>query len=165
MPELRFNGYYVDENKVRNRYSDMFNVWFDNSFTGLGGMNPAMSSINLVAQPVNVDVQPIPQDNNGYWWLPSSQVEISSDWDEQLPEFKVGESVNRKITLLAAGVTDTQLPKLVFPEVTGIKQYPENPQTESVVVEHGIISKMDIEAQSFINFECELRKILEKDND
>ena len=144
VPELRFNGYYVDENKVRNRYSDMFNVWFDNSFTGLGGMNPAMSSINLVAQPVNVDVQPIPQDNNGYWWLPSSQVEISSDWDEQLPEFKVGESVNRKITLLAAGVTDTQLPKLVFPEVSGIKQYPENPQTESVVVEQGIISKMDI---------------------
>ena len=144
IPELRFNGYYVDENKVRNGYADMFNVWFDNSFTGIGGMNPAMSSINLVAQPVNVDVKPIPQVNNGYWWLPSTQVEISSDWDKQLPEFKVGESVNRKIILLAAGVTESQLPKLVFPEVRGIKQYPENPQTESVISEQNIISKMEI---------------------
>ncbi|MBP3545663.1 MAG: protein BatD [Alphaproteobacteria bacterium] len=144
IPELRFNGYYVDENKVRNGYADMFNVWFDNSFTGIGGMNPAMSSVNLVAQPVNVDVKPIPQVNNGYWWLPSTQVEISSDWDKQLPEFKVGESVNRKIILLAAGVTESQLPKLVFPEVRGIKQYPENPQTESVISEQNIISKMEI---------------------
>nr|QIM10597.1 hypothetical protein PlAlph_4890 [uncultured Alphaproteobacteria bacterium] len=143
VPELRFNGYYIDKSKRRSDpFGSAFNAFMDDSFISGFGATPGLSRINLAAQPLEVDVQPIPAVNNGYWWLPSSQVEISSDWEKSVPSFKAGEAVNRKITLTAAGVADSQLPKLAFKEVDGLKQYPEKPEVSSIATEDGIVSSM-----------------------
>lgn len=145
VPELRFNGYYIDKNKLRgDPFGGMFNAFMDDSFASGFGVMPGMSRVNLAAQPLEVNVRPIPEVNNGFWWLPSSQVEIDSDWDKVMPVFKAGEAVNRKITLSAIGVADAQLPKLSFKEIPGIKQYPEKPQISSVATENGIVSSMEV---------------------
>lgn len=143
VPELRFNGYYIDKNNLRSDpFGGVFNAFMDDSFIAGFGATPGMKRINLAAQPLEVDVRPIPAVNNGYWWLPSSRVEIRSDWEDDMPSFKAGEAVNRKITLSAAGVADSQLPKLVFKEVEGLKQYPEKPEFSSIATEEGVISSM-----------------------
>ena len=143
-PELNFSGYYFDHTKANNRrFSGVFGGFTDNFFGGFGD-NAAMTQINLSARPIEVDVKPIPAENNGSWWLPSNQVELTSDWDEKIPEFKAGEAVNREITLAAAGVADTQLPKLRFKETEGLKQYPEKPEYKSVAVDNGVVSSMSV---------------------
>lgn len=144
-PELQFNGYYLDKTKTRNTgYSNMFNAFLDDGFASRFGLNPALTRINLTAQPLDVEVQPIPSVNNGNWWLPSTKVNISSDWDEKLPEFKTGEATSRKIKVTAVGVAENQLPKLSFPETTAVKQYPETPEFKSAVIGDDIISEMTL---------------------
>ena len=143
IPELQFRGYYIDKDKLkRDRYSNSFGSFLDDNFFSGFGVTPALTPISLTAQPVTVDVRPIPSENNGYWWLPSSKVEISSDWEHGLPDFKVGEAVNRKIKLTAYGVVDTQLPKIIFPETPALKQYPETPEYKSHNIDNGIVSEM-----------------------
>lgn len=144
-PELQFNGYYIDKDKARNRsYSNVFSAFFDDNFASGFGVNPAVTRINLTAQPLDVDVQPIPSANNGNWWLPSTDVKISSDWDDKIPEFKVGEAASRKIRVTAVGVAENQLPKLSFPETPELKQYPETPEYKSSVVNDDIVSEMTL---------------------
>lgn len=143
-PELTFNGYYIDKNKLDNRYFSSVFGGFASDVFGRMGMDQSMQRINLTAKPIEVDVRPIPAINNGDWWLPSTKVEINSDWQDKIPAFKAGEAVNRKITLMAAGVADTQLPKLRFKEQSGLKQYPEKPEYASIAVDNGIISSMTI---------------------
>lgn len=145
VPELQFGGYYIDKSNLRSdAFSGVFGGFFDDSMMSGFGINPGLQRIDLVAQPIEVDVRPIPQINNGYWWLPSSKVEISSDWDGKVPEFNAGEAVKRKITIAAAGVADTQLPQIIFPEKKGLKQYPEKPEYKSIAIDEGIVSAMDI---------------------
>lgn len=145
VPELRFSGYYIDKNKLRgDPFGGMFNAFMDDGFASGFGVTPGMSRVNLAAQPLEVNVRPIPEVNNGFWWLPSARIEIGSDWDKAMPVFKAGEAVNRKITLSAAGVADTQLPKLSFGEIPGVRQYPEKPQISSVATENGIVSSMEM---------------------
>ena len=147
IPELQFNGYYIDSNKLKNNgFSHSFSSFLDDNFFSGFGVTPALTPITLTAQPIMVDVLPIPADNNGHWWLPSTKVEISSDWENALPQFKVGEAVNRKIKLTAFGVADTQLPKLAFSETPALKQYPDNPEYKSIVLNQGIVSEMSVNA-------------------
>ncbi len=145
IPALNFNGYYWDKNKMSSRnFSGMFNAFVDESFLSDFGAMSGMQRINLSAKPIEVDVRPIPNANNGYWWLPSSNIEISSDWDKQIPQFKAGEAVNRKITLTAVGVSEAQMPKIEFKETTGLKQYPEKPAIESIATDKGLVSVVNV---------------------
>ena len=145
IPELQFNGYYIDSSKFKHgSFSNSFSSFLDDNFFSGFGVTPALTPIVLTAQPITVDVLPIPTDNNGHWWLPSTKVEIISDWDNAQPQFKVGEAVNRKIKLTAFGVADTQLPKLSFSETPALKQYPDNPEYKSIVLDQGIVSEMSV---------------------
>lgn len=144
-PELQFNGYYLDKNKAGNRgYSNIFSAFFNDDLNPGLGVNPALTRINLTAQPLDVEVQPIPSANNGNWWLPSTEVKINSDWNNKIPEFKVGEATSRKIKVTAVGVAENQLPKLSFAEVPALKQYPETPEYKSAVVNNNIVSEMTL---------------------
>lgn len=142
IPQMRLHAYYPDKNKGRPA-SSLFSAFFNEDLLNSFGFNN-MKKVDLTTKPQTIEVRAIPSENNGYWWLPSQQVTISSDWDNKLPEFKAGEPANRRITLTAAGIIDTQLPKLSFKEVAGLKQYPEKPEVSSYVTPNGIISQMNI---------------------
>ena len=145
IPELHFNGYYIDKNKSRrSNFSDVFSAFWDESLASGFGVNPALTRISLTAKPVDIHVLPIPDNIKGQWWLPSNKVKLVSDWNDKIPQLKVGEAVNRKIKLIAEGVADTQLPKLSFTETADIKQYPEPPEYKSIVIDNGIVSEMSV---------------------
>lgn len=100
--------------------------------------------IVLKARPIDIKVGKIPAANNGNWWLPAKKAEIYSDWQQKMPAFKSGEAVSREVYLRVTGVIDTQLPEIRFPEVGGMKQYPEKPITRSEVKGDDVVSVMKI---------------------
>lgn len=123
-PEVRFNGYYLTRSRGMN---DPFDDLFGGNLGSIGfvDMFATRNPVLLTAKPEKVNVQPIPSDNNGNWWLPAQQVALFAEWEPRQPVFKVGEAVNRTIYLKAVGVAESQLPKLNLASVSGLKQYPD----------------------------------------
>lgn len=123
-PNIEFNGYYLT--RSRNDLSDFEDVFNQGFFrVGFGDMFASRNPVVLTPEPVTVNVRPIPPTDKTGWWLPASRVELSSEWQPENPVFKAGEAVSRAVYIKAAGVTETQLPDVNFPEVKGMKQYPE----------------------------------------
>lgn len=123
-PEVQFSGYYLTRSRGMN---DPFDDLFGGNLGGIGfsDMFATRNPVVLTAKPEQVNVQPIPQNNNGNWWLPAQQVTLFAEWEPRQPVFKVGEAVNRTIYLKAVGVAESQLPELKFASVPGLKQYPD----------------------------------------
>lgn len=123
-PEVRFNGYYLTRSRGMN---DPFDDLFGGNLGSIGfvDMFATRNPVLLTAEPEKVNVQPIPSDNNGNWWLPAQQVALFAEWEPRQPVFKVGEAVNRTIYLKAVGVAESQLPELNLASVSGLKQYPD----------------------------------------
>ena len=123
-PEVRFNGYYLTRSRGMN---DPFDDLFGGNLGSIGfvDMFSTRNPVLLTAKPEKVNVQPIPSDNNGNWWLPAQQVALFAEWEPRQPVFKVGEAVNRTIYLKAVGVAESQLPELNLASVSGLKQYPD----------------------------------------
>jgi len=68
-------------------------------------------------------VHPIPENYLGYW-LPSESVTIEESW--QIPDsIKAGEPITRKISLVALGVSEQQLPRLNLPGTEKFAVYPD----------------------------------------
>jgi hypothetical protein len=87
--------------------------------------------IRVRSEPVSVQVQPRPSDYSGSTWLPATQLTLRDSWTDEPPEFRVGEPVTRTLTLEATGLEGSQLPALVFPEINGMRLYPEQPVQEN----------------------------------
>lgn len=123
-PEVRFNGYYLTRSRGMN---DPFDDLFGGNLGSIGfvDMFATRNPVLLTVKPEKVNVQPIPSDNNGNWWLPAQQVALFAEWEPRQPVFKVGEAVNRTIYLKAVGVAESQLPELNLASVSGLKQYPD----------------------------------------
>lgn len=146
IPEVRFEGFYINpENRNSNSMQQMLGAFggLDDDAFGLG-MLGARVPVNLAARSISISVGKIPAENNGYWWLPAKQAELYSNWQKKIPEFKSGEAVNREIYLRVNGVIDTQLPKIEFPNIEGVKQYPEKPTIQSDVKGEDVVSIMKI---------------------
>ncbi|MBR1648602.1 MAG: BatD family protein [Alphaproteobacteria bacterium] len=136
-PEVYFKGYYIDKNKNDHPgFPLSLNAFMDDSFMNGFGVNPAIQTVNLTAQPLDIEVKPVPKINNSDWWLPSSSVVIVDSWEQETPSFKVGEATNRQITLTAIGVAETQLPVPALKEVKNLKQYPDKPEYDTSASEY-----------------------------
>ncbi len=130
-PDIEFRGYYLTRSR---RGADAFEELFNDSFFHIGladSMFATRNPVVLKPESITVNVQPIPASNGGYWWLPASQVVLSSEWENKNPTFRVGEAVGRSIYLKASGVTENQLPDITFLPISGMKQYPEKPLSMS----------------------------------
>lgn len=142
IPEVLFNGYYNDPSKIGQ--ASMFGNFFSISQMGFDGILGAQTPVNLSAKPIAIKVKPIPADNNGNWWLPAKSVEIYSSWDEKKPSFKAGEAINREIYVKAVGVMDSQMPAIKFPQVAGLKQYPEKTLSANDVEGEAVVAVMRV---------------------
>ena len=87
---------------------------------------------------LTLQVLAAPEAFNAPHWFPSTDVELSEDWQGDLNRLTAGEPVTRIITLTAEGLTAAQLPDLVQADVTGIKQYPDKPVFENQRSSRGI---------------------------
>ena len=132
LPIVGFRGFYLTQDRIAyDPFADLFGNSVAASGLGFADMFATRNPVNLTSKPEEINVRPIAPDNNGHWWLPAQSVELFSEWENNKPEFKVGEAVSRSIYLKAVGVAENQLPEIKFPKVSGIKQYPETQQSES----------------------------------
>ena len=92
----------------------------------------------IYSKQINIDVKPVPASFKNKTWLPSSELKLVDEWPEDAT-FIVGEPVTRTITLLANGLTAAQLPEIAVKNITGIKQYPDQPSLNDKKDKNGII--------------------------
>jgi len=97
----------------------------------------------LRSQQVFIDVEPIPPEFTGSFWLPASGLELREAWQSDLDNLVAGEPVTRSLTLVADGLTAAQLPELELAQINGIKQYPDQPVLENKRSNRGIAGKRE----------------------
>ena len=143
LPTAQINGFYVSYEDSQPLHQNIggFFKFFDMNIDSMFGVQ---KPVVLKTKAKMIDIKPIAAANGNNWWLPADAVSLFSKWEDSHPEFKVGETVARELTLTASGVAETQLPEIVFPESENMKQYPENPEITSV--QHGdkIISQATV---------------------
>jgi len=93
------------------------------------------------ANEVELNVQPRPDGMAGSWWLPAKAVNLQSEWSSPVDAMEVDQPVTRTIQILAAGVSDEQLPELNVPEVDNVSIYADKPTSASSINEQGLISQ------------------------
>ncbi len=97
----------------------------------------------LRSQQVFIDVEPIPPEVAGSYWLPATRLELREEWQSDLDGLVAGEPITRSLTLVADGLTAAQLPELEMPQIDGIKQYPDQPGLQNGRSSKGITGKRE----------------------
>jgi len=87
-------------------------------------------AIRRQSDPLKIEVMPKPANFKGKNWLPAESIQISSQ-KTKLGELKVGDSLTITDTIMGQGVLGSLLPSIRFPEIDGLKLYPDKPQITS----------------------------------
>lgn len=91
----------------------------------------------VVSEPIELAVRPVPAAFPGGTWLPARRLSLHEEWQPDNRVTKVGEPLTRTVNLWADGLTAGQLPPLEESELTGVKRYPDRPQTSEQQNESG----------------------------
>ncbi|ABG40179.1 BatD protein [Paraglaciecola sp. T6c] len=97
-------------------------------------------TINRVGPAQEITVKPIPANYSGTW-LPSDYVELHEEWQPDASKFTVGEPITRTLTLTAVGVDEAQLPSINSQYPSGVKVYPNQPNTTTVEKDNTLIAQ------------------------
>ncbi len=90
------------------------------------------------SEKIALEVLARPDSFNAAHWFPSTDVELSEEWQGDLNQLTAGEPITRVISLSAVGLTAAQLPEPVQADIPGIKQYPDKPVFEDQRSSEGI---------------------------
>ena len=93
---------------------------------------------------VSVNIKPKPADIAASEWLPAENVSIEEEWSEDITQLRTGEPVTRTLIIKAEGLTAERLNDIEFPEVTGLKQYPDKAMIENQRKRDGITGTKQI---------------------
>jgi len=127
----------------RRDETDFMNRFFNNSpfandpfFRDFGGgffsnRGAASKPFTANSEAIDVDVQPIPKEFNGKYWLPAEELIIKDSWSKNPPEFRVGEPVTRTLVLQAKGLAGSQIPDIELPKPVDVRLYPEQSKSET----------------------------------
>lgn len=86
--------------------------------------------IRRKSDPISIKVLPKPNNFSGANWLPAEHIQVKSQ-STQLDEIKVGDSITITDHIMAQGVLGSLLPQIKFPEINGLKLYPDKPNISS----------------------------------
>jgi BatD DUF11 like domain len=132
IPPLTFTGKVQDRQGRRSLFDDMMG-----NRPGLFGADPfgSLRTVRTRSESITLTVQPIPPVVQGDHWLPAQEFVLQESW---LPEdfeqqAKVGEPITRTITMVAKGLTGTQLPDLPVTEQSNVNIYPDQAKIETTV--------------------------------
>lgn len=132
IPPLTFTGKIQDRQGRRSLFDDM-----RGNRPGFFGSDPfgSVRTVRTRSKGFTLTVQPIPPDVQGDPWLPAQEFVLQESW---LPEnfeehAKVGEPITRTVTMVAKGLTGTQLPELPIIDQPDVKIYPDQAKTETRV--------------------------------
>lgn len=94
----------------------------------------AVKTRRVDSQPITLEVRPIPAEFPAdAHWLPARRVRLNELWTPESGPVRVGEPLSRTLSLWASGVTSGQLPPLVPQAVSGLRQYPDQPQLQDTL--------------------------------
>lgn len=139
----KFQGYY--QKKVSTE--QLLPFGFTDSFI-YQPRSSIQKEFSVTAKPVQINVLPQPENTKNYWWLPSTNVRLSEEWNQE--NLKVGEPITRQITLNADGVLGRMLPNLSFTNTKDFKVYPEEAQKKERVDANGNLVGSEIQSFAFI---------------
>ncbi|BFM06957.1 BatD family protein [Halioxenophilus aromaticivorans] len=117
------------EANIGNRSSSLFDLYSRQN-----------SLRRLRSEAQTITVKPKPASYTGVDWLPAKQLVISESWSDGFPNFVQGEPITRNITVMADGLTASQLPSLDIRYPQGINQYPESPKVDEQKSDKGILT-------------------------
>ena len=103
-----------------------------------GGMFSQAERINAVSKSHKINVKAIPTSFSGKNWLPAKSFSAKGSWTEINPIFRVGEPVNRILSISAIGLSGSILPQLNEMIIKNGKVYADPPTTENGVSPNGI---------------------------
>lgn len=143
VPAIKISGSYLSADNFNKHplFQQGVNGFLQIIDVDVNDMFGLRKPVEFYTKPVTVDVLPAQLNDKENWWLPASGLSLTAKWTDKNPEFKVGETIAREITLVAMGVADSQLPELYFPDNPNFKQYPEKPQLTTDVYNNRIISQ------------------------
>lgn len=97
------------------------------------------TDVRLVASILNLNVQPIPKTFDKKWWVPAKQLVLFESWIPKKPQFKVGKTVTRILTLRGVGLTALQLPEIYQGDLVNVHTYALQPDSKSVALGADVI--------------------------
>ncbi len=133
---VHFRGTISDPEGRDDTMEDLFGFGGSDFFSGFFGQK----NIAVQSPGITLDVQGKPdQADTGNIWLPALDVAVSEDFTPPKQTIALGEALTRTVTVMAAGVRDTQLPDLLFPDGTDYKQYPGKTDSKNLFDNNGIV--------------------------
>ncbi|MDG2070174.1 MAG: BatD family protein [Pseudomonadales bacterium] len=110
---------------------------------GRGGFFGQREQVTAVSDAITVDIKPKPTAFTGTTWIAARSFNLTERWTEQPPQFKVGEPVNRILSMHAVGLTGSLLPPFDPIELANIKTYADPTTTSESTSTNGIASRSE----------------------
>lgn len=122
-----FSGMRATQQDRRKNMGDLFEMGL--LFDGLMGSG-AQEQVFAEATPIQIQIEPKPSDWQG-WWLASPDIQLT--YEDKIPaDLKVGDTIERIITLSAIGVRAESLPVPQQLSNSEIKVYPSTETRNTV---------------------------------
>ena len=113
------------------------------TFAGTRSRNSIFAAgdrVMAISTPITLNIKPKPASYPDVNWLPAKRLMLTEAWSQLPPAFKVGEPVNRTLTLVVEGVAGSLLPPFDSFEVDGAKTYVDPPTLNEVATDGGIMA-------------------------
>ncbi|MGI9322314.1 MAG: BatD family protein, partial [Pseudomonadales bacterium] len=108
---------------------------------GQGGLVSQRQRVAATSTGHRVQVKPKPGSFTGQNWIPARSLTIAEKWAAQPPVFTLGEPVNRQLTIVGVGLSESLLPPLDDLEIADAKIYTDPPTVNKQVTPDGIIAQ------------------------
>ncbi len=91
--------------------------------------------ISTISEPIKLNIKPIEASFTNDNWLPAKTISLTQKLKKQ-NEYKVGEPIERVITLNVLGLSENKIPQLNFPEIENAKSYEDEVTNNSTIVDN-----------------------------
>ncbi len=116
------------------------------AFTAVGAVSPAKDQelrFDLASTPTEVEIADPPATYDDEWWLAATRAEVDETWSLPIEDIRVGEVVQRKVSLRVWGVAAERLPVLTHPPAQGVAISLRSADTRTEISSEGLIAHAD----------------------
>lgn len=113
------------------------------SVTAVGVVEPEKDQelrFDLASDPVDLTISGAPRAYDADWWLAAPRVEVDETWSKPVEDIRVGEVVQRKVSLRVWGVSSERLPELSHPPAQGVRISLRSAETRTETSSEGLIA-------------------------
>ena len=140
LPQAVFDGYYVKNISLQdpffNRNAHMFGI-------SLSEMVGEREAVKMRSPRQEINIKNIPNGEDISEWLPLSNLSLQYNKRNQ-SDFNVGDAISKKIILKAYGLQEGNFPNIEFPDIDGLKKYPEKPSFSQTVEGKDIVTTAEL---------------------